>query len=140
MCVCPAGASAFFLLLRYTGARLNEVPALDPFRDISLNRQRWFLAELRLIPTGSPGGSITEALAREIRLALDDGAFRESLGNLFQVDPGHVRRKFYERAQACGFPRSWEGRTVAAPGRWRCCRIICPYRWCKESWDSRLQI
>ena len=34
---------------------------------------------------------------------------RRSLGNLFQVDPGHVRRKFYERASACGFPKELGG-------------------------------
>ena len=29
--------------------------------------------------------------------------------SLFQVDPGHVRRKFYERALACGFPKELGG-------------------------------
>ena len=99
-----------FLLLRYTGARLNEVLALDPFRDIDLHRQMVVFGRAEADPDGPAREvQLPEALAREIRLALDDGAFRESLGNLFQVDPGHVRRKFYERAQACGFPKELGG-------------------------------
>ena len=31
------------------------------------------------------------------------------MGSLFNVDPGHVRRKFYERAAACGFPKELGG-------------------------------
>ena len=52
---------------------------------------------------------LPERLAQEIRLALDGGAFKEALGKLFQVDSGHIRRKFYERAQACGFPKELGG-------------------------------
>jgi molybdate transport system regulatory protein len=48
-------------------------------------------------------------LTKEVRVALDDEAFKETLGKLFQVDPGHVRRKFYEQAQACGFPKELGG-------------------------------
>lgn len=99
-----------FLLIRYTGARLNEVLALDPFRDIDLDRQMVAFGR----PEADPDHPVREVqlpatLAQEIRVALDDGAFRESLGNLFQVDSGHVRRKFYERAQACGFPKELGG-------------------------------
>ncbi|MCL4466539.1 MAG: TOBE domain-containing protein [Chloroflexi bacterium] len=95
-----------FLLIRYTGAKLNEVLALDPFRDIDYGRQA--------VVFGREGSGndrpprevqIPEALAREIQAALADAAFKESLRSLFRVDPGHVRRKFYERATACGFPQ-----------------------------------
>ena len=99
-----------FLLIRYTGARLNEVLALNPFEDIELDRQMVIFGRSRPVPT-TPAREVQlpEMLAHEIRVALDDGAFKESLGNLFQVDPGHVRRKFYERAAACGFPKELGG-------------------------------
>ena len=99
-----------FLLIRYTGARLNEVLALDPFRDIELDRQTVVFGRSE---DGSDRAArevqLPETLAQEIRVALDDGAFKDALGNLFQVDPGHVRRKFYEQALDCGFPKELGG-------------------------------
>ncbi len=57
-----------FLLIRYTGAKLNEVLALDPFHDIDHDRQLIFFG------TSSPGSNralrevqISEALSDEIR-------------------------------------------------------------------------
>jgi molybdate transport system regulatory protein len=38
-----------------------------------------------------------------------DPDFRRSFENRFDVDPGFVRRKFYERANACGFPKTMGG-------------------------------
>ena len=94
-----------FLLIRYTGARLNEVLAMNPFRDIDFNRRTVLLGRtstsdnrpLRKV-------QIPESLAEELRTALEEPSFRKYLGNLFKVDPGHVRRKFYERALDCGLP------------------------------------
>jgi molybdate transport system regulatory protein len=99
-----------FLLIRYTGAKLNEVLALDPFHDIHPER-------LTVVFGKSPAAAerpprevqIPEGLAREIREGLEDTAFKQSLGSLFNVDPGHVRRKFYERAEASGFSKELGG-------------------------------
>jgi len=95
-----------FLLIRYTGAKLNEVLALSPFRDINLDRQS--------VVFGNPDATrrevqIPESLTQEIRAALGDAVFQKSRDGLFNVDPGHVRRKFYERASACGFPKELGG-------------------------------
>jgi len=99
-----------FLLIRYTGARLNEVLALDPFRNIELDRQTVVFGRSESAPDRPIREvQLPETLAQEIRIALDDEAFKETLGNLFKVDPGHVRRKFYERAQDCGFPKELGG-------------------------------
>ncbi|MBI5556106.1 MAG: TOBE domain-containing protein [Deltaproteobacteria bacterium] len=49
------------------------------------------------------------SISREIEAALADSAFRDSLQNLFDVDPGFVRRKFYERTEACGFNKRLGG-------------------------------
>lgn len=95
-----------FLLIRYTGAKLNEVLALNPFQDIDFQRH---VVVLRHPADGRDRTKreiqISETLCEDIRTALAQPAFKKSLKNLFKVDPGHVRRKFYERAAACGFPK-----------------------------------
>jgi molybdate transport system regulatory protein len=99
-----------FLLIRFTGAKLNEVLALDPFHDIYPERQSVVFGKPQATPERLPREvQIPERLSQEIQGALDDTAFRQSLGSLFNVDPGHVRRKFYERAQACGFSKELGG-------------------------------
>ncbi|MBE0425973.1 MAG: TOBE domain-containing protein [Nitrospirae bacterium] len=94
-----------FLLIRYTGAKLSEVLALNPFQDVDFRHHLVFLGG-----TEKKNGrlrrevQIPKVLAEEIESSLDDPSFKEYLGSLFKVDPGHVRRKFYERASDCGFP------------------------------------
>lgn len=96
-----------FLLIRYTGAKLSEILRLDPFTDIA--------GETVCIPEGDGEDtygrtiSIAGPLSREIQATLADPDFRDSLTNLFAVDPAFVRRKFYERAGACGFPKRLGG-------------------------------
>ena len=48
---------------------------------------------------------ISSDLITEIKEILADRAFAMNVGSLLMVDEGHVRRKFYERAVACGFAR-----------------------------------
>lgn len=90
-----------FLLIRHTGAKLHEVLELRP-RDID--------PDGRAVGINKGGVSRTvempDDLAHELRafLAAQDLAPNEAL---FRVDPGHVRRKFYERAEACGLPRDY---------------------------------
>jgi molybdate transport system regulatory protein len=94
-----------FLLIRTAGAKLNEILALDPGHDIDFDRQSI------LIGSSSSSGreprqvQISATFANEIRTMLDDQAFKASVGDTLDVDPGFVRRKFYERAQACGFAK-----------------------------------
>jgi len=95
-----------FLLIRYTGAKLNEVLALNPFRDINFDRQSVVLGKS---DATSREVQIPETLSQEIQAALDDAAFQKSRDGLFNVDPGHVRRKFYERALACDLPKEMGG-------------------------------
>jgi molybdate transport system regulatory protein len=95
-----------FLLIRYTGAKLNEVLTLNPFQDIDYNRHLIVFGKQDTTHDRPPREvQLSEPLSLEIQAVLDDSAFQRSLGNLFRVDPGHVRRKFYERAAACGFPK-----------------------------------
>nr|NJM02663.1 TOBE domain-containing protein [Desulfobacula sp.] len=96
-----------FLLIRYTGAKLSEVLNLDPFRDIESET-----ASVRFGPqTGEPGRPqrkvhLAEAVCREIQEITADPAFKRIFPDKLRADPGFVRRKFYERAQACGFEKA----------------------------------
>ncbi|MFZ2448799.1 MAG: TOBE domain-containing protein [Syntrophobacteraceae bacterium] len=95
-----------FLLIRYTGARLNEVLSLDPSADIDCDKRM-----IRLRKTGAGDHApprevqVPEMLSAEVRkflLELQPGSMR---GKTIGVDPSHVRRKFYERAEAIGVAR-----------------------------------
>ena len=99
-----------FLLIRYTGAKLNEVLALDPFADLDCDQQSVFFRSTD--PDQEPGQrevQISTTLCREMQSALNDPEFRDSLQKLFEVDPAFVRRKFYERARECGFDKRLAG-------------------------------
>jgi molybdate transport system regulatory protein len=93
-----------FLLIRYTGAKLSEVLAINPFQDVDFKHHLVFLGRTEKKNGRLPREvQIPKVLAEEIKSSLDDPSFKEYLVNLFKVDPGHVRRKFYERASDCGF-------------------------------------
>jgi len=95
-----------FLIIRYTGARLNEVLHLDPVND--------FRPEAHTICFCK--NQDTEAPCREVRLpeavfADIQGLYTELQPKwpgevMFRIDPAHVRKKFYERATAIGIQRS----------------------------------
>lgn len=104
-----------FLLLRYTGAKLGEVLDLEPARD---------LEGLALRVGRDPGDqdpgrsvSIPAELARDLAAALADPELAGYLPRLFDVDQGHLRRKFYERADEAGLPRDLVNPTVLRRSR-----------------------
>ena len=96
-----------FLIIRYTGARLNEVLSLNPARDFDLDN--------RTIRFGKEHGDknfiyrevqIPELISADIRTMTADGESMWPGGSIFRIDPAHVRRKFYEQAIAIGIPSS----------------------------------
>ena len=94
-----------FLLIRSTGAKLHEILGLDPGTALDPAGRRLTLGEgesRRQVP-------LPEPLAEELATALVDPAFGNASGRTFAVDPAFVRRKFYERAESCGFPRRLGG-------------------------------
>jgi molybdate transport system regulatory protein len=94
-----------FLLIRYTGAKLNEVLSLHPFQDIDFRRRLVVLGKAEIRDGRQTREvQIPDSLSHELKTTLNDPTFKKYLQGLFQVDPGHVRRKFYERALDCGFP------------------------------------
>lgn len=99
-----------FLLIRYTGAKLSEILTLNPVEDIDFdgkavlfrNSETQKEAKQRKI-------QISEVLSKEIQAVFAAPFFQSAGRSFFEIDPGFVRRKFYERAQACGFPKQLGG-------------------------------
>lgn len=97
-----------FLLIRYTGAKLNEVLNLDVLKDVDFVQNEIifgrksidkgvFLPRRVLVP---------KTLIDELKEATNSPTLKKYSHNLFRIDPAHVRRKFYEVALACGFEKS----------------------------------
>ena len=99
-----------FLLIRYTGAKLNEVLALDLFKDIDKQKHAVIYGG-----SGPQTGSksrivhLSETLSHEILELIHTPMFKKKQGRPPDLDPGFVRRKFYERAAACGFAKELGG-------------------------------
>ncbi|GFK95613.1 Transcriptional regulator ModE [Fundidesulfovibrio magnetotacticus] len=94
---------AAYLLLRYTGARLGEVLAVDDLEDLDLERGMVSLGR-----QGEAPGRRVELpadAAAELRACLEHPDCRPLRGRMLQLDQGFVRKKFYERGREAGLPR-----------------------------------
>jgi molybdate transport system regulatory protein len=95
-----------FLIIRHTGVKLNEVLSLDPTQDIDFD-----LKILKIVDsqddTDHPRRTVqlSEELCKEIHAMISGTLKGDAAKNLFRVDPGFVRKKFYERAEAYGFAK-----------------------------------
>ena len=92
-----------YLMLRHTGARLGEVLAVNDRSDVNLEN-------LSVMLGGGEEGpgrevQIPAELGEALAAVFDDPAYASLRGGLFRLDQGHVRRKFYERAEECGFTK-----------------------------------
>ena len=94
-----------FLFIRYTGAKLNEILTLHPLDDIDFGTQQVLFHKGDLANGFTREVQIPEPLADEIRNTLEELCHSSTCPDLFKVDPAHVRRKFYDRAEAVGIPR-----------------------------------
>jgi molybdate transport system regulatory protein len=95
-----------FLLIRYTGARLNEVLDLDLKKDFDPDKHT-VLFRKGAVPDDRAGRKvqIPKGVATEIKGVMESLSTRNAGGRLLKLDPAHARRKFYERAEAIGMPR-----------------------------------
>jgi molybdate transport system regulatory protein len=96
-----------FLLIRYTGARLNEVLGLDLKQDFDPREHTLRFRRRRRSPGEGDGRvvQIPDVVAIDVQTILKSLGLRNSKQPLLQLDPAHVRRKFYERAEAIGLAR-----------------------------------
>ena len=90
-----------FLLLRYSGGRLGEVLNLDERTDFDPGSGTVRFGGLRTGRTVQLPGHVASEIAR----LLSDPALEKLQGKVFRLDQGFVRRKFYERAEACALPK-----------------------------------
>lgn len=97
-----------FLIIRYTGARLNEVLTLDLLKDFDSdnNTVRFCKSYIGKDFNSSRDVQIPETISAEIQTMTSDLESRWPGGSVFQIDPAHVRRKFYEQATAIGIKNS----------------------------------
>jgi molybdate transport system regulatory protein len=94
-----------FLLIRYTGAKLNEILTLHPLTDIDCKKRIVLFQKGDSQSGNTRQVQIPELLADEIKNTLSELRHSSGTPELFKIDPAHVRRKFYECAEAAGIPR-----------------------------------
>jgi molybdate transport system regulatory protein len=95
-----------FLLIRYTGAKLSEVLGLDPFQDVDFENQCVRFGRIQAkADRHQRKAQLSRTLSREIQGIIGDPAFKNAQPPMLAVDPGFVRRKFYERAETCGIAK-----------------------------------
>lgn len=88
-----------FLLIRHGALRLGEALALNDAQDIDFRRST-------VIVHGSNARELLlpRPVMREIRALLEEPAMADMRGKVLALDPGYLRRKFYERARALDLP------------------------------------
>ncbi|MGE4504524.1 MAG: TOBE domain-containing protein [Desulfovibrionaceae bacterium] len=95
-----------YLLLRYTGAKLGEVLTLDERKHID-----YFRAEVTFPIGEDPAQGRVVPLPSEVIQRIRAYCLRHEDAQkgprepLFDLDPGFLRRKFYEQSEASGLPR-----------------------------------
>jgi len=105
-----------YLVIRFTGAKLGEVLAVDDRTDLDVKRG---VLTLGIGKDGQVGRRVhlPADVVREMRSHLGDLASGSARGRLFHLDQGFVRRKFYERADSCGIPRRFVSPEVLRASR-----------------------
>lgn len=99
-------ARLVFLLLRYTGAKLGEI--------LAINDQTDFVLACRKVLLGGGRGEdakprrevyLPGELHGELKQLLRDPDYAPLRGGIFHLDQGYMRRVIYERAGECGVPK-----------------------------------
>ena len=86
-----------YLLIRHGGLRLGEALALDDNRDLVFST-----ATVRI--RGSRDIQIQEQAMAALLKIVEHPALAELHGSLAGIDPGYVRKSFYQAASDCGLP------------------------------------
>lgn len=94
-----------FLVIRATGAKLGEVLSLDEEHDLDLEKGEVSFVGIKSKGIRSRQVKILPELAKTLKDILSMDMFSGFRGNIFKMDGGYIRRKFRERAMACGLPK-----------------------------------
>jgi len=89
-----------FLLFRFGALRLGEVLGIDDEADV--DRGHALLHVRGVQPRDVP---LPEPVMAEVLRVLDDPMMFSLRGQVLRLDPGYLRRRFYERSGGCGIPR-----------------------------------
>ncbi len=91
-----------YLVLRYSGARLGEVLALHERRHFDYSRN--------VVALPDAGGPREVPLPLEVMARIRDYCAKYGVGEedapIFDLDPGFLRRKFYEQEKRSGLPKT----------------------------------
>jgi len=96
-----------FLIIRYTGARLNETLSLDLSTDLNdKTSEIRFCRKHSGIDAGCREVRIPEAVSLDIRVISSElqSVWPEDV--MLRVDPAHIRKNFYKRAESIGIHSS----------------------------------
>jgi molybdate transport system regulatory protein len=88
-----------FLLARHAALRLGEILGLDDEKDIDLDT-----GVLRVSGGQARDVPLPAVLVSELRRLFAQPLTASQRGKLGRLDPGYVRRNFYDRARECGLP------------------------------------
>jgi molybdate transport system regulatory protein len=101
-----------FLLLRYAGMRLGEVLSLDEIHNIDYERSK-------IIMTGEDARQIylPRYVSKEILEFISDKKHAEFRGKIFNIDPGFLRKKFYEQEKHCSIKKQYLSPSVLRNSR-----------------------
>lgn len=92
-----------YLLIRHGGLRLGEALALDDNRDLVFSTSTIHIS-------GSRDVQVQEHAMHAILRIVEAPELSELHGTLSHIDPGFIRKNFYQAATACGL-----GRTLGGP-------------------------
>lgn len=89
-----------YLLFRHGGLRLGEVMGLDDKCDFDFDRSL-----VRIAGQAARTVQMPADVMREIEALLNEPMFYSLRGEVLRIDPGYLRRKFYDQADFAGLPR-----------------------------------
>ena len=104
-----------YLVLRFSGAKLGEVLAVDDQADLDLDK-----GLIRLGRKGQPQErqvQLPEVVVTDLRNYLADPGNKALLGQVFSMDQGFIRKKFYERGAEAALPKTLANPTVLRRSR-----------------------
>lgn len=94
-----------YLLIRHGGLRLSEALNIDDNRDLVFSTSTIHVARDRDVQVEE------QAMGRMLSI-VEDPAVAELHGTITHVDPGYVRKNFYQAAAACGLEKDMGGPRV----------------------------